>query len=108
MEKIKKYENLIIDLLTSIKGTSKDEQVIIDKDNRHYQLLHIGNDSRNRYFFHVSIHFHLRADGVICIYENRTEEEIGDYLMEHGVPKSDILVGFLPQHVRQYAGYAVA
>lgn len=108
MEKIKKYENLIIDLLNSIKGDSKDDQVIIDKVNRHYQLLYVGNDSRNRYFFHVRIHFHLREDGIICVYENRTEEEIGDYLMEKGVPKSDILVGFLPQNAREYAGYAVA
>lgn len=108
MEKIKKYESLIINLLNSIKGNSKDDQVIIDKENRHYQLVYLGNDSQNRYFFHVRIHFHLRADGVICLYENRTEEEVGDYLIEHGVPKSDILAGFLPQNVRQYAGYAVA
>ena len=108
MEKIKKYENLIIELLNSIKGTSLDNVVIADKEKRHYQLLHVGNDSRNRYFFHVRIHFHLREDGVICVYENRTEEEIGDTLMEQGVPKSDILVGFLPQTARQYAGYATA
>lgn len=108
MEKIKKYENLIIELLNSIKGTSPDSLVIADKEKRHYQLLYVGNDSRNRYFFHVRIHFHLREDGVICVYENRTEEEIGDTLMEQGVPKSDILVGFLPQTARQYAGYATA
>jgi XisI protein len=108
MAKIKKYEKLIIDLLNSIKGNSKDNQVIIDKENRHYQLVYLGNDSLDRYFFHVRIHLHLRTDGIICVYENRTEEELSDYLMEHGVLKSEILAAFLPQHVRQYAGYAVA
>ena len=108
MEKIKKYETLIIDLLNSIKGASLDNFVIVDKEKRHYQLLYVGNDNRNRYFSQVLIHFYLRDDGVVCLYENRTEEEIGDTLMAQGVPKSDILVGFLPQNARQYAGYATA
>jgi hypothetical protein len=108
MEKMKKYDKLIIDLLNSIKGTSKDNQVIVDKENHHYQLIYVANDSINRYFSLVRIHFHIREDGVICLFENRTEEEIGDILMSQGVPKSDILVGFLPQTARQYAGYATA
>ena len=108
MKKIKKYETLIIDLLNPIKGASLDNFVIIDKEKRHYQLLYVGNDNRNRYFSQVRIHFYLRDDGVICLYENRTEEEIGDMLIAQGVPKSDILVGFLPQNARQYAGYATA
>ena len=107
-KKIKKYETILIDLLNSIKGTSKENIVIVDKENRHYQLLYVGLDSRNTYSFSVRIHFHLREDGIICLYENRTEEELGDRLMAQGVPKSDILAGFLPQSARQYAGYAVA
>lgn len=107
-KKIRKYEKFIIDLLTTIKGSSKDTLVIADKENRHYQLLYVGLDSRNAYSFNVRIHFHLREDGVICLYENRTEIEVGDILMEQGVPKSDILAGFLPQSARQYAGYAIA
>jgi hypothetical protein len=52
------------------------------------------------------MHFHLREDGIICLFENHTEEEVGDTLMNQGVPKSDILVRFLSQSARQYAGYA--
>ena len=69
MEKIKKYETLIIDLLNSIKGASLDNFVIVDKEKRHYQLLYVGNDNRNRYFSQVRIHFYLRDDGVVCLYE---------------------------------------
>ena len=54
------------------------------------------------------MHFHLREDGVICIFENHTEIELVDALMDKGVPKSDILLSFLPQFARQYAGYAIA
>ena len=61
MEKIKKYETLIIDLLNSIKGASLDNFVIVDKEKRHYQLLYVGNDNRDRYFSQVRIHFYLES-----------------------------------------------
>jgi hypothetical protein len=107
-KKVKKYETLLIDLLNDLKGNDPDAYVVIDKQNRHYQLLTAGWDSRIHYLFSARIHFHLREDGIICLFENRTEHEVGDTLMEQGVPKSDILVSFLPQTARQYAGYAAA
>jgi hypothetical protein len=108
MEKIKKYETIIVQLLNDLKVSSNEDLLVIDHENHHYQLLFVGLDSRNSYHFRVRLHFHIREDGVICIFENRTEAEVGDILMQHGVPKSDILVGFLPQHIRQYEGYAAA
>jgi hypothetical protein len=106
MEKIKKYEKIIIKLLQSLKANATEDLLVLDKENHHYQLLFVGLDSRNSYFFRVRLHFSIREDGVICIFENRTEEEVGDWLIAQGVPKSDILVGFLPLHIRQYEGYA--
>ena len=106
--KLQRYEKIIIELLNSIKGTNNDNVVIIDNQTHHYQLLYVGLDSKNTYFFHVRIHFHLRNDGIVCLFENRTEEELSDLLIEKGIPKSDILLGFLPQSARQYAGYATA
>ena len=40
--------------------------------------------------------------------KNKTEIEIADYLMEKGVPKSDILPAFLPEQARHLMGYAIA
>ena len=105
--KLRKYETLIIDLLNAYKGNEEDFYVVIDKQNRHYQLLGAGLDSRNTYYCRILMHFHLREDGIICLFENNTELEVADVLMNQGVPKSDILVNFLPQSARQYAGYAV-
>ncbi len=106
MEKITKYEKIIIGLLQSLKVDATEDYLIFDKENHHYQLLFVGMDSGNSYYFRVRLHFHIREDGVICIFENRTEEEVGDFLIGKGVPKSDILVGFLPRHIREYEGYA--
>lgn len=37
-----------------------------------------------------------------------TEWEVGEMLEESGVPKSDIVVGFLSPDLRPYTKYAVA
>jgi hypothetical protein len=105
-QKLVKYEKIIIDLLNAYKRDDEDAYLIIDKQSRHYQLLVSGWSEKNAYFCRILMHFHLREDGIICLFENHTEEEVGDTLMNQGVPKSDILVRFLPQSARQYAGYA--
>ena len=107
-DKIKKYEICIINLLKAHQEHRNDIQVIVDKENRHYQLVRTISDEQKRYYASLLMHFHLREDGVIYLFENRTEEEVADTLIEQGVSKSDILVGFLPQSARKYAGYALA
>jgi hypothetical protein len=107
-KKVKKYEALVIDLLNDLNRKDGETYIIVDKENRHYQLLVAGWENQIHYAFSVQMHFHIRKDGIICLFENRTEAEVGDTLMEQGVPKSDILVSFLPQSAREYAGYAVA
>ena len=107
-KKVKKYEQIILDSLNTYKRDEEDYYLIIDKENQHYQLLLAGWDKKRTYYCRILMHFHLRANGIICIFENHTEIELVDVLMDQGVPKSDILVSFLPQVARQYAGYAVA
>ena len=106
--KVKKYEKIILDALNTYKREEEDYYLIIDKENRHYQLLLAGWDKKRTYYCRILMHFHLLENGIICIFENHTEIELVDVLMEQGVPKSDILLNFLPQDVLQFAGYAVA
>jgi glutathionylspermidine synthase len=109
MEKINQYENTVIDLLHVIytdSGDGDDKHEIIDKERHHYQLLRAGWDNKQHYFYRVRVHLHIRADGKICLLENRTELDIAEMLTEKGVAKSDIVLSFLPENVRQYAGYA--
>ena len=107
-KKIQKYEKIILDLLNKYKRDEEDFYLIIDKNTRHYQLLSAGWDEKRAYYCRILMHFHLRKDGIISIFENHTAVELVDVLMEQNVPKSDILLSFLPQAARQYAGYATA
>ncbi|MBN8822093.1 MAG: XisI protein [Spirosoma sp.] len=39
---------------------------------------------------------------------NNTDILVTDDLMERGIPASDIVIGFLPEYMRAYSGFAVA
>ena len=82
------------------------DQILVDKSRKHYQILRTDFDNSQVYFFRVRMHFSINAEGKICILENQTDIEVGDDLMEKGVPKSDILPAFLPAEARKLVGYA--
>jgi hypothetical protein len=105
--KVKKYERLILEMLADVKGNRQDAHVILDKSKRHYQLLYAGTDYAGDFYCQLGIHLHLRMDGVICVFANDTEYELLDFLGPQGIPKSDILVSFLSERMRELAGYAV-
>ncbi len=108
MESIKKrhkYEKILLKLLQ--EWASPQDQILIDKTQKYYQILRTGFDSDRLYFFRVRMHFSIREDGKICIWENQTDIEIGDDLIALGIPKSDILPAFLPTDARKLVGYAV-
>jgi hypothetical protein len=46
-------------------------------------------------------------NGKIWIQQNMTEIDLGEELVEMGVPKSDIVIGFLAPEIREYSEYAV-
>jgi len=80
-------------------------QTIFDKERDHYQVVAVGWDKQER-IYGCSIHLDIK-DEKVWIQANNTELDIGQYLVEMGVPKSDIVIGFQPPFIRKYSGYAV-
>jgi hypothetical protein len=111
MGKIKKYEQYILNILkeyAKIRYVNLDaeNQLIVDKVNHQYQIVTIGWDKGN--FVHdCPIHLAI-IDGKIWIQWNMTEIDFGKELTDKGVPKSDIVIGFLSPEIREYSEYAVA
>jgi glutathionylspermidine synthase len=110
MEKITKHQAIVLDLLKAFENDNQDGQtyILTDTVHHHYQVMRAGWDSRNHYFLRVRVHLHIKSDGKIWIMENRTEEDIAEMLVERGVQKKDIVLALLPEHVREFSGYAVA
>jgi hypothetical protein len=110
-DKITKYENIIIDFLKTqasyrIANSLIENQVIIDRENRHYQLLRVG--FRNDSFVHFCpFHFDIK-NGKIWVQQNRTDIELGEFFKSKGVPASDIVIGFLSEKYRELSDYAVS
>ena len=109
--KLKRYEKAILDILkeyaqikyANVEGSN---YLIADKENHRYQVITRGWQGTN-YVHDCPMHFDI-IDGKIWIQQNMTEWEVADMLEEHGVPKSDIVIGFLSPESRAYSKYAVA
>lgn len=112
MDKIKRYQKIIIDYLkeyAKVKPSNLpniESRVIIDKKNNHFQLLDWGWQD-NEYIFTVVFHFDIINDKV-WFQRNITEREVVDVFMEKGIPKEDIVLGFRSPKIRPYTGFATA
>lgn len=111
MDKIKKYQSAILSILneyakikySNIEG---ENQVVADKENHRYLVLTIGTE-KGKFIHDSPMHFDI-IDGKVWIQRNMTEWEVGEMLQELGVPKADIVIGFLSPAMRAYTDYAVS
>ncbi len=83
-------------------------QVIMAFDDEHQQYLvrKVGWNEDKRILKTV-LHLAIK-DGKIWVEEDWTEEGIATWLLQHGVPNSEIVLSFQPPLIRQYGEFAVA
>jgi hypothetical protein len=111
MDKINHYQAVVIQFLhhyneetggnSPRRGTQR--RILIDEKHRSYQLLAIGWHNQN-YIFGPIFHFDI-MDGKVWMQCNNTEWEAVDFLMEHGIERTDIVLGFVPPDVRPFTGF---
>jgi hypothetical protein len=83
-----------------------DQYLIIDQDRNHFMLFDVGWMEKRRVHgcvTHVQI-----IDGKVWIQRDGIEDGVTDELVEAGIPKDKIVLGFHPPNVRPLTGYAVA
>ena len=83
-----------------------DVETILDDENGHYELLHIGWDQWKRIHGCV-IHIDVREDK-IYIQHDGTEEGIADELIALGIPKDAIVLAFKHPDIRELVSYTAA
>lgn len=115
MDKIARYRQIIQDVLTEygsykIAGTENAEefetQLIFDMTHDHYQILHVGWKGYDR-TFSCPIHIDIKGDKV-WIQQNLTDYDFIADLIEKGIPKEDIVLGFHAPYKRPYTEFAAA
>jgi len=113
MDKISKYVNHIEEVLRRHadfhpigKWAEYENQVIIDRENNHFQLLRVGWKDMER-VHHCVVHIDLK-NSKVWIQEDRTEQGVATELMEKGIPKEDIVLAFHAPFRRADTGFAEA
>jgi hypothetical protein len=108
MEKIEKYRQLVQELLKARvwERPGVESQTIFDTERDHYVLASVGWSEGAHRVFGTVIHIDIK-DGKIWVQWDGTEDAIADQLVECGVPKSDIVIGFHSPYKRQFTEFAV-
>ena len=109
MANVDLYRQHIQNLLSQHASLVWDEriqaQTIFDTERDHYQLVYVGWRNQRRIYGPV---LHLQImDNKIWIQQDGTEVGIANELVELGVPKQDIILGFDPPNMRQLSDFAI-
>ncbi len=112
MEKLTFYRQAVRKILVSHSSGQKNNldsevecQIVFDAEHDHYQVLDIGWEDMSR-IYSCFIHIDIKNDK-IWIQRNMTEADLGEELVEMGIPKEDIVLGLHPAYKRPYTGYGV-
>ncbi len=113
-EKTVAFQRIIKSLLSEIeqvtnrnRSPNTTEMVCVFDDERgHYLLLNIGwsGDHRGE---GRTIYLRLH-NGKVWLEDDCTDLDIGGRLLEAGIPKTDIVLGFQPPNLRKFTEFAVA
>jgi hypothetical protein len=111
MAMIEQYRNYVKALLTEYAigwdaGGEVESQLVFDAEHDHYQWSQVGWKGAER-VYHCVVHLDIK-DGKIWLQQNMTDQDPAAKLVEMGIPREDIVLGFQPQYARPYTDYGVA
>lgn len=108
MDSLSSYRETIKKLLENLAPPSDEieSQIITDTEHDHYQLTQVGWKN-NRRVYGCVLHLDIK-DQKIWIQHNGTELDIAQELVNRGIPKQQIVVGFQSPFKRQFTEFAVA
>jgi len=111
MDNIDQYRVIIREIIeeyAQYKPSIGDIRVetIFDETKDHYALMHTGWTGIYRVDGSV-IHIDIHGDKVWLEHDG-TNADIADQLVEAGIPRQQIVLGFQPPDMREYGDFAVA
>jgi XisI protein len=111
MDTLESYRHIVQHVLTEYTKVSYayghiEFATIFDRASDRYALMTLGWEDDKRVhgcLLHIDI-----IDGKLWIQRDGTEQGIADDLVQAGIAKDRIVLGFHPADVRQHTEYAVA
>ena len=110
MAKLEQYQVIVQNLLNEHAKSRPangdiEVEVSFDTERHHYQIWYLGWIGK-RWLHHSPIHCAIR-DEKVWLLANSTEHDVAAELVEKGIPREDIVIGFYPRYMREYSDYAV-
>jgi hypothetical protein len=81
-----------------------ESRISFDDEHGSYALLQVGWEE-DEYVHGAVVHIDLIGEKVWVQYDG-TEEGVSEDLVEAGIPREAIVLGFRPIEIRQYTGFA--
>ncbi|MFN0037549.1 MAG: XisI protein [Saprospiraceae bacterium] len=112
MEKVKKYQQILVDYLEEYANFGQpipgiEMQVIADRENNRFQLVTAGWMQGKKFVHIIELHLDIK-NGKVRVWKNGLDVRIADELAERGIPKSDIVLAFHSPQDRALTGFAIA
>lgn len=114
MDKLTKYRGIIRHMILGIAKMTQGQELrdgvemlpVCDDRRGHYLLINLGWQQGRR-VRGATVYVRLK-NGKFWIEEDMTDLAIADRLVEAGVPKKDIVLGFQAPERRKYTDFAAA
>lgn len=111
MDKLDAYRQIIRSTLKqyvniSYANVDVKNQAAFDPETDQYIIVSVGWGQKRR-IHGCLIHIEI-IDGKVWVQRDGTEDGIANELVQAGIPKEDIVLGFHEPAVRPYTGFAVA
>ena len=111
MDRIETYREIIKGVIRSVADFLPAEEgvrieTIFDDAHGHYELLSIGWSNQRRIhspLVHIDLH-----DGKVWVERDGTDLEIVQDLLDAGIPREHMVLGFHPPNQRKFTDFAVA
>ena len=112
MDTINKFQQAILEVLEpfanqKVANPGLEKQLIADTKRHRYQVIVQGWEKGEKFVNSTLLHLEIKDDK-IWIQQNWTELQIAQELVKRGVPAEQIVLGFLPEYMREDSEYAVA
>ena len=109
MDKLKKYEKIVNDIILDVSKKLSDADSILSIDKTHGQYLILMDSwegiERN---YGPLVHIEIKPDGKIWLRFDGTDLEIGQELLNKGVSEKNLVLAFHSPQMRKYTKFAMA
>jgi XisI protein len=111
MAQIDRYRAIIVSLLNDMAETiaptpDVEHVVIADHERDQYLLLFVGW-SKGRRLLELALYLRIR-DGKVWLEANYGPDRVAEMLIDAGIPRNHIVLGFQPPELRHLTEYATA